>query len=133
MAAIKVPVGPPYGTIPVNADAICAAIPDPALPAAASLLLIDSAGGRSINASVGIRDIGRMLGAGFAEFASVDQTGSICFVSRTAWISVAPHPQVQGVSQINFANRRPLAVAGSVDVVLAILEQASRENRTVSG
>ena len=97
MATIKVPLGPPCGTVPVNTNAICAAIPDPALPDAATELLIDSAGGRSINALVAIGEIGRILGGDFAEFTAADPPNSTCFVNRTAWVSVVPHPQVKGV------------------------------------
>ena len=67
MTTINVPIGPPYGTIPINTNAICAAIPDPVSPAAASDLLIDSAGGRSINALVEIAELGGMLGNDFVE------------------------------------------------------------------
>jgi hypothetical protein len=123
MATINVPVGPPYGTIPVNTNAVCAVIPDPVSPSAASDLLIDSAGGRSISALVQIGDMGKMLGSDFVEFTAADQTRSTCFVNRIAWVSIVPHPQIAAVSQINFANRRPLAVAGSVKDVLARLER----------
>ena len=61
MTTIRVPVGPPYGTIPVNAKLICAAVPDPVSPDTASHLLIDSAGGRLINAMVKIREIGSAM------------------------------------------------------------------------
>lgn len=123
MTTIKVPIGPPYGTIPVNTNGICAAIPDPVSPAAASDLLINSAGGRSINALVEIAEIGRMLGSGFLEFAAADQARSTCFVNQMTWVSIVPHPQIDAVSQINFANRRPLAVVGSVKDILARLER----------
>ena len=125
MTTISVPVGPPYGTIPVNTKLICAAVPDPVSPDTASHLLIDSAGGRSINALVKIREIGKMLGNEFAEFTEADQARSICFVNRAAWVSVVPHPQVQAVSQINFANRRYLPVTGTVDDVIGRLESRS--------
>jgi len=125
LATIKVPLGPPYGTVPVNTTAICAAIPDPSLPDAATELLVDSAGGRSINALVAIGEMGTRLGGDFAEFTAADPPKSTCFVNRTAWVSVVPHPQVDGVSQINFANRRYLAVVGDVDEVLARLERGS--------
>jgi hypothetical protein len=123
MTTINVPIGPPYGTIPVNISVICAAIPDPASPAAASDLLIDSAGGRSINALVEIAEIGRMLGIDFVEFTAADQARSTCFVHQKTWVSIVPHPQIDAVSQINFANRRPLAVVGTVKDVLARLER----------
>jgi hypothetical protein len=125
MTTISVPVGPPYGTIPVNTKLICAAVPDPVSPDTASHLLIDSAGGRSINALVKIREMGKMLGDEFAEFTAADQARSTCFVNRAAWVSVVPHPQVQTVSQINFANRRYLPVTGTVDKVIARLERGS--------
>ena len=48
VAIVEVPLGPPYGKVPVNTDLICAAIPDPAQPVKASDLLIDAAGGRSM-------------------------------------------------------------------------------------
>lgn len=122
MTTIEVDIGPPYGTIAVNADTICAAIPDPASPAKASNLLIDSAGGRSITALATIANVGNMLGGNFVQFIAADQAKSVCFVNRMLWISVAPHPQVARVSQISFANRRPLSVAGQVANVLALLE-----------
>ena len=125
MATINVPVGPPYGTVPVNAKAICAAVPNWVLPDTASDLLIDSAGGRSINALVQIGKIGTMLGRAFVEFTAADQARSTCFVNRAAWVSVVPHPQIEGVSQINFANRRYLAVTGKVSDVHARLEHRS--------
>lgn len=122
MTTIEVDIGPPYDTIAVNADTICAAIPDPASPGKASNLLIDSAGGRSITALAKIADIGDMLGDNFVQFTAADQAKSICFVNRMLWVSVARHPQVAKVSQISFANRRPLSVAGQVANVLAALE-----------
>lgn len=122
MTIIEVDIGPPYDTIVVNADTICAVIPDPASPGKASNLLIDSAGGRSITALVKIANIGSMLGDNFVQFTAADQAKSICFVNRILWVSVAPHPQVARVSQINFANRRPLSVAGQVANVRALLE-----------
>jgi hypothetical protein len=125
MTTISVPVGPPYGTIPVNTKLICAAVPDPVSPDTASNLLIDSAGGRSITALVKIRQVGKMLGNEFAEFTQADQARSVCFVNRTGWVSVVPHPQVEGVSQINFANRRYLPVTGMVDKVIERLEKGS--------
>jgi hypothetical protein len=125
MTMISVPVGPPYGTIPVNTKLICAAVPDPVSPDTASNLLIDSAGGRSITALVKIREVGKMLGGDFAEFIQADQARSVCFVNRAAWVSVVPHPQVERVSQINFANRRYLPVTGTVDKVIERLEKAS--------
>ncbi len=125
MTTIRVPVGPPYGTIPVNTKLVCAAVPDPVSPDTASNLLIDLAGGRSITALVKICEIGKMLGSEFAEFTQADQARSICFVNRAAWVSVVPHPQVQGVSLINFANRRYLPVTGTVDDVIARLESGS--------
>lgn len=112
MTIIKVDIGPPYDTIAVNADTICAAIPDPAYPSKVSNLLIDSAGGRSITALAKIADIGNMLGDNFVQFTAADQAKSICFVNRWLWVSVAPHLQVAKVSQVSFANRRPLSVAG---------------------
>lgn len=123
MTTINVPIGPPYGTIPINTNAICAAIPDPVSPAAASDLLIDSAGGRSINALVEIAELGGMLGNDFVEFSAADQARSTCFVNRKMWVSIVSHPQIAAVAQINFANRRPLAVTGSVGDVLDRLER----------
>lgn len=122
MVIISVPVGPPYGTVPVNADAICAAVPHPVSPETSTDLLVDSAGGRSINVLAPVSQIGKLLGGDFVEFHVADQAGSTCFVSRTGWVSVVPHPQVMGVSQINFAHRRYLAVSGSVEQVLTKLE-----------
>jgi hypothetical protein len=133
MTTINVPIGPPYGTIPVNTNLVCAAIPDPVSPGAAADLLIDSAGGRSINALVEITEIGRMLGGDFVEFTAADQAQSICFVNQKTWVSIVPHPQIDAVSQINFANRRPLAVVGAVKDVFARLERgptAKRAKRT---
>jgi hypothetical protein len=123
MAVIALPLGPPYGKVPVNTDLICAAIPDPAQPAKASDLLIDAAGGRSIAALLDIRQVGQLLGAAFVQFTMAGGR-SPCFVSRTAWVSIVPHPQVAGVAQINFANRY-LAVVGSVGEVRAKLEGPS--------
>jgi hypothetical protein len=89
MATINVDIGPPYDTIAVNADTICAAIPDPVTPDKASNLLIDSSGGRSITALVTIESIGKMLGGNFAKFTAADQAQSVCFVNRVLWVSVA--------------------------------------------
>ncbi|SCB28396.1 hypothetical protein GA0061099_1004150 [Bradyrhizobium yuanmingense] len=121
MTTIEVDIGPPYGTIAVNADTICAAIADPTSPDKLSNLLIDSAGGRSITALAAIANIGSMLGSNFVQFTAADQAKSVCFVNRMLWVSVAPHPQVTRVSQISFANRRPLSVAGQVANVLSLL------------
>lgn len=123
MPIITVLLGPPYGTVPVSTDLICAAIPDPAQPAKASDLLIDAAGGRSIAALADIREIGKSLGAEFVQFTMAGGK-SPCFIRRTAWVSIVPHPQVAGVAQINFANRY-VSVVGSVDEVRAKLEGAS--------
>jgi len=70
-----------------------------------------------------IGEMGKMLGRDFVEFTAADQAKSRCFISRIVWVSIVPHPQIAAVSQINFANRRPLAVAGSVKDVLARLER----------
>jgi hypothetical protein len=80
-------------------------------------------GGRSIAALLDIREVGQLLGTTFAQFTMAGGR-SPCFVSRTAWVSIVPHPQVAGVAQINFANRY-LAVVGSVDEVRAKLEGPS--------
>lgn len=129
MTTIHVPIGLPSGPIPVNIDLICAAIPDPVSPDAASNLLIDSAGGRSINALLDIVKLGSMLNSDFVKFTAADQARSTCFVNRKMWISIVPHPQVDDVAQINFANRRPLAVRGTVKNVLALLEAAPTAKR----
>jgi hypothetical protein len=91
--------------------------------AKASDLLIDAAGGGSIAALLDIREVGQLLGAAFVQFTMAGGR-SPCFVSRTAWVRIVPHPQVADVTQINFANRY-LAVVGSVEEVRAKLEGAS--------
>jgi hypothetical protein len=96
--------------------------PDPVTPDNASNLLIDPAGGRSITTLVAIAGIGKMLGGSFAEFMAADRAQSACFRNRMLWVSVAAHPQIARVSQISFANRRPLSVAGQVADVLARLK-----------
>jgi hypothetical protein len=113
VAIIEIPVGPPYGTIPVNTSAFYSAVPHPAAPSSASDLLIDSSGARSIQALVSIDQIGGMLGGDFAEFKLADVGRLRCFVNRTSWVSIVPHPQICGVVQINFANHY-IAVVGTV-------------------
>ena len=108
--------------IAVNTNSVCAAIPDPVSPDKASDLLINSAGGRSNVALDAIARIGEILGDNFAEFTAADPAKSVCLVNRMLWVSVAAHPQIARVSQITFANRRPLSVAGQVSDVLAGLE-----------
>jgi hypothetical protein len=54
---IEVPVGPPYGNIPVNTLSIYAVVPQPAAAETGSDLLIDSSGARSIQA---LLPIGRL-------------------------------------------------------------------------
>ncbi|ANW00803.1 hypothetical protein [Bradyrhizobium icense] len=93
-------------------------------------MLIDSADGRSITALVGIDELGKMLGDNFVEFVAADQARSICFVNRMAWVSITSHPQIAGVSQINFANRRPLGVAGSVILLCGQHKRAATTNTT---
>jgi hypothetical protein len=116
MAVIDVPVGPPYGTIPVNTGAIYAVVPHPADPAAASDLLIDSSGARSIQALLPITNFGGVLGKDFAEFPMADIAQSTCFVNRMTWVSIVPHPQIAGVVQINFAHHY-IPVRGTVEGV----------------
>jgi hypothetical protein len=123
MAIIAIPVGPPYGTIPVNTSAIYAAVPHPAAPAASTDLLIDASGARSIQALVPIDNLGKMLGVDFAEFTMSTETRPACFVNRASWVSIVPHPQIGGVVQINFANHY-IPVVGSVADVLKTLESA---------
>jgi hypothetical protein len=128
MAIIEIPAGPPYGTIPVNTLAIYAAVPHPAAPATSTDLLIDSSGARSIQALVPIGNLGNMLGADFAEFTMSAVTPQACFVNRTSWVSIVPHPQIAGVAQINFANHY-IAVVGSVADVLKKLQSAPALSR----
>ena len=104
MAIIDVPIGPPYGTIPVNTLTIYAVVPHPADPTAASDLLIDSSGARSIQALLSITNFGGLLGKDFVEFPMADMAQSICFVNRMTWVSIVPHPQISRVVQINFAH-----------------------------
>ena len=128
MAIIEIPAGPPYGTIPVNASAIYAAVPHPAAPKTSTDLLIDASGARSIQALVPIDNLGKMLGADFAELTMSAVTPQACFVNRTSWVSIVPHPQIGGVAQINFANHY-IAVVGSVADVLKKLQSAPALSR----
>jgi hypothetical protein len=128
MTIIEIPVGPPYGTIPVNTLAIYAAVPHAAAPEKSTDLLIDSSGARSIQALVPIDNLGKMLGADFAEFTMSTATRPACFVNRTSWVSIAPHPQIGGVVQINFANHY-IPVVGSLADVLKKLESTAAPSR----
>jgi hypothetical protein len=128
MAIIEIPAGPPYGTIPVNTLAIYAAVPHPAAQQTSTDLLIDSSGARSIQALVPIDNVGKMLGADFAEFTMSAVTRQACFVNRTSWVSIVPHPQIAGVVQINFANHY-IAIVGSVADVLKQLESTAAPSR----
>ena len=125
MPTIEVPVGQPHGDILVNIDLICAAVPDLVSPDRASSLLINSAGGRSITALLKISEIGKLLGNAFVEFTVADAAKSTCFVNRTIWVSIVPHPQVRDVTQINFAHRRYLPVTGTINEVIKQLEGGS--------
>ena len=116
MAIIDVPVGPPYGTIPVSTLAIYAVVPHPADPTAASDLLIDSSGARSIQALLPITNFGGLLGKDFVEFPIADIAQSTCFVNRMTWVSIVPHPQISGVVQINFAHHY-IPIRGAVEEV----------------
>lgn len=124
MAIIEVPVGEPYGTIPVNALAIYAVVPHPAAPSSGSDLLIDSSGARSIQALLPVQDIGHMLGNDFDEFTMADVARLACFVNRATWVSIVPHPQISGVAQINFAHHY-VPVRGTVAEVLQKLQSSS--------
>jgi hypothetical protein len=123
MAIIEIPVGEPYGTIPVNTLTIYSAVPHPPAPDTSSDLLIDSSGARSIQALAPIKDIGLMLGTDFAEFTMASVARSTCFVNRTTWVSIVPHPQIAGVVQINFANHY-IPVRGTVTEVRQALQSA---------
>jgi hypothetical protein len=78
---------------------------------------------------VEITEIRRMLGSDFVECSTADQARSIRFVNQKTWVSIVPHPQIDAVSQINSANRRPLAVVGAVEDVLARLERGPTAKR----
>jgi hypothetical protein len=125
MAIIEIPVGEPYGTIPVNTLTIYSAVPHPPAPDTSSDLLIDSSGARSIQALVPINAIGRMLGTDFAEFTMANVARSTCFVNRTTWVSIVPHPQIAGVVQINFTNHY-IPVRGTVSEVRQALQSAAK-------
>ena len=125
MVIIEIPVGPPYGTIPVNTASIYAVVPQPAAPATSSDLLIEASGARSIHALVPIDTLGPMLGRGFAKLTMADVARSPCFVNRTSWVSIVPHPQISGVVQINFANQY-IPVRGTVAEVRQELEGARK-------
>jgi hypothetical protein len=129
MATIEVPVGPPYGTIFVNTLTVYAAIPHSAAPDRSSDLLIDSSGARSVQALVPIGEIGRLLGRDFTEFTLADTARLPCFVNRTNWVSIVPHPQVPGVVQINFANHY-IPVLGTVAEVRQKLQSSPGAQRT---
>lgn len=121
MAIVEIPIGPPYGNVPVNTATICAAIPHPAAPNAATDLLIDAAGGRSVVALLDIGQVGNLLGADFVQLTMADPARGACCVRRTGWVTIVPHPQIEGVAEINFTNRY-IAVVGSVDDVRSKLE-----------
>jgi hypothetical protein len=121
MAIIEIPIGAPYGTVPVNTLTVYAVLPHPAAPQSSTDLLIDSAGARSIQALLPIDEVGRMLGNEFAEFTLAHVSPEKCFVNRTTWVSIVPHPQIDGVVQINFANHYT-PVRGTVPEVLRKLQ-----------
>ncbi len=120
MAIIEFPTAPPYGNVPVNTDTIYAAVPDAADPQRLSDLLIDSASVRSIQVLIPVDQAGQRLGAGFIRFEMAALSPSYCYVNRTTWVSIVPHPQISGVTQINFRNHY-LAVKGTVAQVRAAL------------
>ncbi len=114
MPIIQVPVGPPYGNILVNTDNLYAVQSHAVAPADSSDLLIDSAGARSILALVPIRTIAMQLGSNFVQLTA--SSGGSCFVNRLRWVSVVPHPQIAGVTHINYANHA-IAVAGDIGTI----------------
>jgi hypothetical protein len=124
MSIIEIPVGQPYGTIPVNTLTIYSVVPHPPAPDTSSDLLIDSSGARSIQALVPVDEIGRMLGGDFAKFTMASIARSTCFVNRNTWVSIVPHPQISGVVQINFANHY-IPVRGTVTEVRHAMQSAS--------
>lgn len=132
MPIIDVPVGPPYGTIPVNTSTIYAVVPHPPDPMAASDLLIDSSGARSIQALLPITNFAGLLGKDFVEFPMADIAQSACFVNRTTWVSIVPHPQISSVVQINFAHHY-IPVRGTVAEVKKQLTAAPATARAMAG
>lgn len=119
MAVIVVTVAPPYGPVSVNTDMIYAVVPD--IPGTGTKLLIDTAGGRSVAALEDIDAIEAMLAsASFVRFNQASLKPGPVLVNRVGWVSVVPHPQVKGVTQVNFKNHY-IAVKASVDKVAAAL------------
>ena len=117
MPTITVTAPPPYGKIPVNTDMIYAIVDDPV--GKGSRLLIDTAGGRAIQAEETIDQFEDGLKKFFARFdrASIDP-GPV-LINRLGWVSIVPHPQVSGVTQINFKNHY-VPVKATVDQVSAV-------------
>ncbi|MFG1186727.1 hypothetical protein [Xanthobacter aminoxidans] len=120
MPIITVTSDPPYDRILVNTDMIYAVVPDAAAPSR-TRLLVDAAGGRGVSANEDLGTILKLAGANvFASFQQAALKPGKILVNRSGWVSIAPHPQVKNVSQINFKNQY-VAVKGTVEEVAAAL------------
>ncbi len=101
MPVIQV-TAPPYGEISVNTDMIYCVITGAGKKGAR--LLIDAAGGASIEATDSLSQIERLVGDDFVKFdrASIDPGKTLA--NRIGWVSIVPHLQVKDVCQINYRN-----------------------------
>ncbi|PZU88371.1 MAG: hypothetical protein DI527_17475 [Chelatococcus sp.] len=117
MPIIQVTV-PPYGEISVNTDMIYCVIPGTGKKG--SRLLIDAAGGASIEATESLSQIEHLVGDHFAKFdrASIDPGKTLA--NRMGWVSIVPHPQVKDVCQINYKNHY-VPVKGALPEVIEMM------------
>ena len=118
MAVITVTAPPPYGAIPVNTDMIYAVVPDDISDG--SKLLIDTAGGRSVSAIDDVDAIAGLVGTAFARFKWAGLQSGYVLLNRIGWVSIVSHPQVKGVTQVNYKNHY-IPVKASVDAVTVAL------------
>lgn len=119
MPIIAVAAPAPYGKIRVNTDFVYAVVENDV--GTGSKLLIDTAGGRSIEVLEDLDAIDTAAGRGvFAIFKKAALTSGSVLINRSGWVSIVPHPQVPKVTQINFKNHY-IAVKASLDVVAKAL------------
>jgi hypothetical protein len=114
---IEVPIGAPFGTIPVNTDRLSAVRPHAPAPEHATDLLIQGAGPRSILGQVPFDSVTGQLGGEFVQFTMANEARNACRLNRRLWVSINPHPQVPNVSQVNYGDNS-VNVEGGVASVL---------------
>jgi hypothetical protein len=116
MPIVTFPTIAPYNRVAVRSEQVFAATVDPQASDMNSELLVDAAGGRSILVLEKIDSVGAKLGAGFVALTTAAVSPAICYVNKSGWVSILPHPQKPGVCQI-FRQARHVAVQGDLATI----------------